>query len=72
VSRGSAPDSLRLNKVRLVGCDSDARIRVAALRWVARGLTHRQIGTRMGLTEETVNTYLKRIRAKLGGRNKQK
>jgi DNA-binding CsgD family transcriptional regulator len=46
------------------------RREVETLRWVARGLTHRQIGTRMGLTEETVNTYLKRIRAKLGVHNK--
>ncbi|WP_405160841.1 LuxR C-terminal-related transcriptional regulator [Nocardia sp. NBC_01499] len=43
---------------------------IEALRWVARGLTHRQVGRRMGLTEETVNTYIKRIRSKLDAHNK--
>jgi DNA-binding NarL/FixJ family response regulator len=37
---------------------------------VARGLTHGQIARRMGLTEATVNTYVKRIRAKLNAGNK--
>jgi DNA-binding NarL/FixJ family response regulator len=41
-----------------------------ALRWIARGCTHGQIARRMGLTEETVNTYVKRIRAKLNAGNK--
>jgi DNA-binding NarL/FixJ family response regulator len=40
------------------------------LRWIARGLTHSQIARRMGLTEATVNTYAKRIRAKLNAGNK--
>jgi DNA-binding NarL/FixJ family response regulator len=40
------------------------------LRWIARGLTHAQIARRMGLTEATVNTYAKRIRAKLNAGNK--
>ncbi|MEV4346930.1 response regulator transcription factor [Actinoplanes sp. NPDC049596] len=43
---------------------------VETLRWVAQGLTHRQISRRMGLTEATVNTYVKRIRAKLNAGNK--
>ncbi|SNY64635.1 response regulator transcription factor [Paractinoplanes atraurantiacus] len=43
---------------------------VETLRWVAQGLTHSQIGRRMGLTESTVNTYVKRIRAKLQAGNK--
>ncbi|MFF5084004.1 response regulator transcription factor [Actinoplanes sp. NPDC000266] len=43
---------------------------VETLRWVAQGLTHSQIGRRMGLTESTVNTYVKRIRAKLNAGNK--
>ncbi|MFE7741648.1 response regulator transcription factor [Nocardia sp. NPDC057455] len=43
---------------------------IEALQWVARGLTHRQVGRRMGLTEETVNTYIKRVRSKLGAHNK--
>jgi DNA-binding NarL/FixJ family response regulator len=40
------------------------------LRWIARGLTHAQVARRMGLTEATVNTYAKRIRAKLNAGNK--
>ncbi|MGC4747910.1 LuxR C-terminal-related transcriptional regulator [Micromonospora sp. DT201] len=43
---------------------------VETLRWIARGLTHAQIAGRMGLTEATVNTYAKRIRAKLNAGNK--
>jgi DNA-binding NarL/FixJ family response regulator len=43
---------------------------VETLQWIARGLTHRQIATRMGLTQATVNTYAKRIRAKLKVSNK--
>jgi DNA-binding NarL/FixJ family response regulator len=41
-----------------------------ALRLLATGLTHGQIARRMGLTEATVNTYVKRIRNKLNVRNK--
>ncbi|MEV4352434.1 LuxR C-terminal-related transcriptional regulator, partial [Actinoplanes sp. NPDC049596] len=40
------------------------------LRWVAQGLTHGQAGQRMGLSESTVDTYVKRIRAKLLAGNK--
>jgi DNA-binding NarL/FixJ family response regulator len=43
---------------------------VETLRWIARGLTHSQIAGRMGLTEATVNTYAKRLRAKLNAGNK--
>jgi DNA-binding NarL/FixJ family response regulator len=43
---------------------------VETLRWIARGLTHAQVAGRMGLTEATVNTYAKRIRAKLNAGNK--
>lgn len=37
---------------------------------LAQGLTHRQMARRMRLTEETVNTYVKRLRAKLRAANK--
>lgn len=40
------------------------------LRYVARGLTHGQIATRLGISSHTVDTYIKRVRAKLGVRNK--
>jgi DNA-binding NarL/FixJ family response regulator len=37
---------------------------------ISRGLTHGQIATRLGISPHTVNTYVKRIRAKLGVGNK--
>jgi len=37
---------------------------------LAKGLTHRQIARHMGLTEETVNTYVKRMRVKFSAGNK--
>lgn len=40
------------------------------LRQIARGLTHGQIATRLGISQHTVDTYVKRIRAKLGVGNK--
>jgi DNA-binding NarL/FixJ family response regulator len=43
---------------------------VETLRWIARGLTQSQIATRMGLSQATINTYAKRIRAKLNATNK--
>jgi DNA-binding NarL/FixJ family response regulator len=43
---------------------------VETLRWIALGFTHSQIATRMGLSQATVNTYAKRIRAKLNVNNK--
>jgi DNA-binding NarL/FixJ family response regulator len=36
------------------------------LRQIAHGLTHGQIATRLGISPHTVDTYVKRIRAKLG------
>lgn len=33
---------------------------------VARGYTHGPIATRLGISTHTVETYVKRIRAKLG------
>jgi DNA-binding NarL/FixJ family response regulator len=43
---------------------------VETLQWIARGFTQAQIATRMGLSQATVNTYAKRIRAKLKATNK--
>lgn len=37
---------------------------------ISRGLTHGQIATRLGISPHTVDTYVKRIRAKLGAGNK--
>jgi DNA-binding NarL/FixJ family response regulator len=43
---------------------------VETLRWIALGFTHTQIATRMGLSPATVDTYAKRLRAKLNVSNK--
>jgi DNA-binding NarL/FixJ family response regulator len=40
------------------------------LRQIARGLTHTQIATRLGISRHTVDTYVKRIRGKLNLGNK--
>jgi DNA-binding NarL/FixJ family response regulator len=47
---------------------SDREVQV--LRQIARGLTHGQIASRLGISPHTVDTYVKRIRAKLGVGNK--
>jgi DNA-binding NarL/FixJ family response regulator len=43
---------------------------IETLQWVALGLTHTQVGRRLGLTESTVSTYIRRIRTKLHASNK--
>jgi DNA-binding NarL/FixJ family response regulator len=40
------------------------------LRQIALGLTHHQVATRLGISRHTVNTYVRRIRGKLGVGNK--
>lgn len=40
------------------------------LRLISRGLTHGQIATRLGISPHTVDTYVKRLRTKLGVGNK--
>ena len=47
-----------------------ARREVETIRLIASGYTHSQIARRMGLSEATVNTYVKRIRTKLNAGNK--
>ncbi|MFC0861424.1 response regulator transcription factor [Sphaerimonospora cavernae] len=37
---------------------------------IADGLTHAQIARRLGISPHTVDTYVKRIRSKVGGGNK--
>ena len=41
-----------------------------ALAYIARGFTHQQTATRMGVSKATVDTYIARIRTKLGLGNK--
>ena len=43
---------------------------IETLRWIALGFTQAQIASRMGLSQATINTYTKRIRAKLNVGNK--
>jgi DNA-binding NarL/FixJ family response regulator len=40
------------------------------LRQISHGLTHGQIASRLAISPHTVDTYVKRLRAKLGVRNK--
>jgi two-component system nitrate/nitrite response regulator NarL len=40
------------------------------LDWIARGFTHAQVATRMGVSKATVDTYVERIRIKLQVGNK--
>jgi DNA-binding NarL/FixJ family response regulator len=51
-------------------CCRLSRREVQVLRQISRGLTHGQIATRLGISPHTVDTYVKRIRAKLGVGNK--
>jgi DNA-binding NarL/FixJ family response regulator len=65
-------DRFRADLSRAVDADAGglAPREIETLRLIAFGLTHTQIATRMGLSEATVNTYAKRIRAKLNVSNK--
>lgn len=40
------------------------------LRYVAEGLTNGEIGTRLGLTEDTIKTHMRRAMKKLGARSR--
>jgi DNA-binding NarL/FixJ family response regulator len=51
------------------GCSLSQR-EEQVLSQISRGLTHGQIATRLGISPHTVDTYVKRIRAKLGAGNK--
>jgi DNA-binding NarL/FixJ family response regulator len=61
---GAAETSGAPGDVRLSNRESQV------LRGVSLGLTHGQIGTRLGISPHTVDTYVKRIRTKLGVGNK--
>jgi DNA-binding NarL/FixJ family response regulator len=53
----------------IAGCHLSER-EEQVLGQISRGLTHGQIATRLGISPHTVDTYVKRIRAKLGAGNK--
>jgi DNA-binding NarL/FixJ family response regulator len=56
-------------RIQPVGCQLSER-EEQVLRQIAHGFTHGQIATRLGISPHTVDTYVKRIRAKLGVGNK--
>ncbi len=56
-------------RTTVAGCHLSER-EEQVLRQISRGLTHGQIATRLGISPHTVDTYVKRIRAKLGAGNK--
>jgi len=59
-----APDRTKVTGYNL--SDREGQV----LRQISRGLTHSQIATRLGISPHTVDTYVKRIRTKLGVGNK--
>lgn len=64
---GVAPD---IETTATVESDSLSPRELQVLRQIARGLTHSQIATRLRISGNTVNTYVKRIRSKLKLGNK--
>jgi DNA-binding NarL/FixJ family response regulator len=58
-----------IQRHEVAGCQLSER-EGQVLRQISRGLTHGQIATRLGISPHTVDTYVKRIRAKLGVGNK--
>jgi DNA-binding NarL/FixJ family response regulator len=58
-----------IERHEVAGCQLSER-ESQVLRQISRGLTHGQIATRLGISPHTVDTYVKRIRAKLGVGNK--
>jgi DNA-binding NarL/FixJ family response regulator len=58
-----------IERTEVSGCHLSER-EVQVLSQISRGLTHGQIATRLGISPHTVDTYVKRIRAKLGAGNK--
>lgn len=76
VSGGSPPPlrtaeaPRRAGRQTAKGLDSLSDREVQVLNQVAHGYTHGQIATRLGISAHTVDTYVKRIRAKLGVGNK--
>ena len=78
VSRGNevyTDEQRRLVSTRLRGVLDRARIALSAretetLGWISEGLTTRQIATRMGLSEDAVESHIKSLYRKLGVRSR--
>jgi DNA-binding NarL/FixJ family response regulator len=64
-----AEHALTADQAHPAGCQLSER-EEQVLRQIAHGLTHAQIATRLGISPHTVDTYVKRIRSKLGVGNK--
>lgn len=62
----SAPAAVRAQSTDFPLSEREEQV----LRLIAHGLTHQQIATRLGISPHTVDTYVKRIRSKLGVGNK--
>ena len=60
----SAPPPAAVGASMLTGRETEV------LRSVSSGLTHKQIARELGLSKTTVDTYLQRVRQKLGVGNK--
>jgi DNA-binding NarL/FixJ family response regulator len=69
VSPGAADRPPPMERTSVAGCHLSER-EEQVLRQISRGLTHGQIATRLGISPHTVDTYVKRVRAKLGAGNK--
>lgn len=69
-SGGGYPDAVVVDEAQRPGGSPLSEREEQVLRQIARGLTHGQIATRLGISPHTVDTYVKRIRAKLGVGNK--
>lgn len=52
------------------GLDSLSPRELQVLHYIAKGMTHSQISRRLDISHHTVDTYVKRIRAKIGAGNK--
>lgn len=66
LQRPAAPEGLAVSKSTCSLSERETQV----LRQISRGLTHSQIATRLGISPHTVDTYVKRIRTKLGVGNK--
>jgi DNA-binding NarL/FixJ family response regulator len=66
---GDDADDAQVARWTIDGCSLSPR-EEQVLGQISRGLTHGQIATRLGISPHTVDTYVKRIRAKLGAGNK--
>lgn len=66
---GEGPPGCLIERLREVVCTASSRER-EVLGHIARGATYREIARRMDVSLHTVDTYVRRIRAKTGARNR--